>query len=284
MTKEIGITVTTLLLGSITLAQSPTTGAVDVGGYKLHVLLTGQGTPPVVFENGMGEDVSTWTKVQPQLSKVTQTLSYDRGGLGQSDPVPSSSSRDALALATELHKLLQAAKVHRPCVLVGHSLGGAIVQVYAHEYPDDVAALVLVDPGDGRLNELLRTRLPAEVWAAREKALAEEMPKMPAAVRQEYEGLKLSGEEASRAYPLPSVPTILLTGTKKNPDFPGNPIEQDLKLELHKEISAHTSGVEHILVPESRHYIQDDAPQKVISAVERVLNKVRAGDRKSAPQ
>ena len=117
-------------------------------------------------------------------------------------------------------------------------MGGAIVQVFAHEYPGEVAGLVLVDPGDGRLDKLLRSKLPPEIWSARQKALTEEMPKLPEAVRREYEALEASGDQAARAFPLPSVPIILLSGTKKNPRFPGNPVEQDLKLEGRLELGA----------------------------------------------
>ena len=56
--------------------------------------------------------------------------------------------------------------------MVGHSLGGAIVQVFAFEYPAEVAGLVLVDPGDGRVDKLLSSKLPPEIWSARQKALA----------------------------------------------------------------------------------------------------------------
>jgi pimeloyl-ACP methyl ester carboxylesterase len=264
---------------SVSWAQIVQDRKVSVGGYRLHVLELGTGHPVVVFENGMGEDLSTWKGVQPGIAKLTRTLTYDRAGLGQSEPSPSTGARDARQLASELHTLLHTINVPGPYVLVGHSLGGAIVQVYAHDYPAEVVGLVLVDPGDGRLDKLLRSKLPAEVWAAREKELAEEMPKLPVFVKKEYDALELSGDEASRAYPLPSIPIVLLTGTKKNPEFPGNPIEQDMKLQLHNELAAKVPGIRHVLVPESRHYIQDEAPDRVISAIQQVLNDIQATPR-----
>lgn len=246
---------------------------VNVGGRRIHVRESGSGHPVVVFENGMGEDLSTWKAVQPRIAQLTRTLSYDRAGLGQSEPSPSTHARDATQLARELRTLLRAAHVARPYVLVGHSLGGAVVQIFAHDFPADVGGLVLVDPGDGRLDRLLRTNLPPDVWSAREKALAEEMPKLPIAVKREYDALELSGDEASLAFPLPHIPIVLLTGTQKNPAFPGNPLEQDLKLQLHDELATKVPGITHVLVPESRHYIQDDAPDTVIAAIRQVLRK-----------
>ena len=72
--------------------------------------------------------------------------------------------------------------------------------------------------------------------------------------------------------PLPAVPTVLLTGTRKNPEFPGNPIEQDAKRELHDELAARIPGVRRVLVPQSRHYIQTDAPAQVVAAIGSVLD------------
>jgi len=260
-----------LLWNSNLFPQNARDSIVNIGKYKLHIRESGIGDPAVIFENGMGEDLSTWKEVQPSIAKLTHTLSYDRAGLGKSDPAPLGQERDAESLAEELHLLLKATQIKGPYILVGHSLGGAIAQIFAYKYPKEVCGLVLVDPGDGRLDRMLQKKLPESIWAARQKELAEEMSKIPVSVRMEFDGLEKSGEEASNAFPLPRIPVFLLTGTKKNPDFPGNPIEQDLKLQLHKELAAHVLGIQHILVPESRHYIQNDAPGKVLSAIEQVL-------------
>jgi len=175
-------------------------------------------------------------------------------------------------MASELRSLLRASKVPPPYILVGHSLGGAIVQVFAHSYPKEIAGLVLVDPEDGRLNDRLRSHMTETEWANRQKALDEVMPKLSDTQKAELEAYKASGKVLADAFPLPDV---LLTGTKKNPGFPGNPLEQDLKLELHNELLAMIPHAKHVLVPGSRHYIQNDAPSLVIEAVRDVANKYR---------
>lgn len=99
------------------------------------------------------------------------------------------------------------------------------------------------------------------------------MPKMPTSVKAEMDAYQKSGKAASKVFPLPDVLTILLTGTKINPEFPGNPLEQDLKLQLHNDILARIPNSRHVLVPTSRHYIQNDAPKLVIEAIQAVVSR-----------
>lgn len=259
------------LVPAMGMAQSTRERMVDLGGYRIHTSESGVGTCAVVFESGLGEDVATWNEVAPQISRFARVFAYDRPGLGKSDPSPH--PRTVQQMAAELHSLLHTAKVPPPYTLVGHSLGGTIVQVFAHLYPTEVAGLVLVDPENGRLDEMLRSRMTAGDWAARQKAVDDAMPKMPASVRAEMIAYQESGKALDEAIPLPDVPVTLLTGTKKNPEFPGNPLEQDLKRELHDALLAKIPGGKHVLVPNSRHYIQNDAPSLVIEAVRDMVSR-----------
>lgn len=246
---------------------------IQFDGYKDFTSESGLGRPVVVFVSGLGEDTTTWQDVEPQVATFTHTFAYDRAGLGKSDP--SSNPKSIEQMVLELELLLHNAKVPTPCVLVGHSLGGALVQLFAHLHPSEVAGLVLVDPEDGRILERLQAHLTPSQWDERQRALDQAMPKFSDAQKAELEGLKRSGKALADALPMPHVPVILLTGTQKDPSFPGNPIEQDLKLELQNELLSHVPDSKHILVPESRHYIQNDAPNVVIEAIRDVVSESR---------
>jgi pimeloyl-ACP methyl ester carboxylesterase len=116
---------------------------VDVGGYKMHIDCTGQGTPTVILDSGLGDSYISWRKVQPQLAQFARVCSYDRAGLGYSDSSPRPrTSRD---IAEELHMLLHNAGIFPPYILVGHSMGGYDVRLYASLYRGEVAGMVLVD-------------------------------------------------------------------------------------------------------------------------------------------
>jgi pimeloyl-ACP methyl ester carboxylesterase len=248
---------------------------VQIPGSKLHVIDMGSG-PLVVFESGVGEDTSTWNDVQPAIARFAHTVTYDRAGIGKSEPT--ASPRTAASMAADLHSMLHQAGFAPPYILVGHSLGGGIVQVFAHVYPKEVAGIVFVDPEDGRLIDRLKARLSPSEWQTRQNALDQALPNFSPAQRKELEAATVNGYDVGRALPLPSVPIILLSGTKKNPEFPNNPLEQDLKLELHNELLAKIPQAKHILSPNSRHYIQNEDPALVIQAVQEVVssNKPRS--------
>jgi pimeloyl-ACP methyl ester carboxylesterase len=116
---------------------------VDVGGYRLHLYCQGTGSPTVVIEAGQGDFGLSWSLVQPELAQTSRVCVYDRAGLGWSDPSPR--PRTLETMVDELHTLLTNAGIPGPYVLVGHSLGGMAVRLYAHHYSQDVAAMVLVD-------------------------------------------------------------------------------------------------------------------------------------------
>ena len=126
------------------LASTPPPGnLVDIGGYKLHLWCTGDGTPVVVLDNGLGGTSTGWGFVQPEVARFTRVCSYDRAGMGYSDAGPS--PRTARRIARELAELLGRSGIAGPVVLVGASIGGYNVRVFASDHPERAAGLVLVD-------------------------------------------------------------------------------------------------------------------------------------------
>ena len=95
-----------------------------INGHRMHLYCTGAGSPTVVLEGGLGDTWIGWQRVQPALSSVTRVCSYDRAGLGFSDP--QKAPRDARQISEQLHQVLKAAGVIRPLILVGQSAGGAL--------------------------------------------------------------------------------------------------------------------------------------------------------------
>jgi pimeloyl-ACP methyl ester carboxylesterase len=118
---------------------------IDVGTHRLHLHCTGSGTPTIVLAHAGGSQAGQWALIQPELATVTRVCSYDRSGFGWSDAMPGDA--DALSATRELQLLLDAAGEAGPYVLVGHSYGSFVVELYADAHPQDTAGVVLVDPG-----------------------------------------------------------------------------------------------------------------------------------------
>jgi pimeloyl-ACP methyl ester carboxylesterase len=119
---------------------------IDVGGRRLRVVRAGPaaGEPLIVLEHGAFGCAADWAVVQQRLAaKGFRSLAYDRAGLGHSDPGPS--PRDGRAVVADLAALLRALDERGPVVLVGHSMGGLMVRLFALTHPDRVLGVVLVD-------------------------------------------------------------------------------------------------------------------------------------------
>jgi pimeloyl-ACP methyl ester carboxylesterase len=186
---------------------------VDMGGYRMHIYCQGEGSPTVVMDAGAGDFSLTWALVQPEVAEFTRVCAYDRAGLGWSDLSPK--PRTAQNIVEELHTLLTNADIEGPYVLVGQSMGGLYMRLYAHEYPDEVAGMVLVDATP----ENWDLRLPQADVQATEREAKEEvrlvrlarllntigllalfdrypdqyLPRLPQAAREAYKGIILSG-------------------------------------------------------------------------------------------
>lgn len=119
---------------------------IDIGGYSLHLHCQGSGSPTVVLDAGMGDNALHWVRVQPAVAALTRVCSYDRAGLGWSDPGPE--PRTSGRIADELRTLLQRAGIDAPYVLVGHSYGAFDARIFAARHSDEIAGVVLVDAAD----------------------------------------------------------------------------------------------------------------------------------------
>lgn len=144
-----------------TTAPPPPGRLIDLGGYRLHLWCTGRGGPTVVLVPGIGGLSFGWALVQPAIAKETRVCSCDRGGMAWSDlgPRPRTKTQEAY----DLRRLLIKAGEPGPYVLVGQSMGGDVIRLFAADYPSDVAGMILVDSAtpeemtnlDGRIGPTL---------------------------------------------------------------------------------------------------------------------------------
>jgi pimeloyl-ACP methyl ester carboxylesterase len=116
---------------------------IDLGSHQLHLYRTGKSGPAVVLEAGLMSTILSWGGLQQRLSETFQVVSYDRAGLGWSEmgPMPRTADR----MVDELRSALEKAGIPPPYILVGHSFGGLLHQLFASRFPEEVAGMVLID-------------------------------------------------------------------------------------------------------------------------------------------
>jgi pimeloyl-ACP methyl ester carboxylesterase len=151
---RISLTILAIIAGLAVAAngapQRPTASAypppgrlVDIGGRKLHLNCTGQGSPTMILVAGGGAFSIDWALVQPKVAQTTRVCSYDQGGLGWSDSGPADETVEQTV--SDLHALMSAAGEKPPYILVGASIAGIYIQAYQRAYPNEVAALVFTN-------------------------------------------------------------------------------------------------------------------------------------------
>lgn len=261
---------------------------VDIGGRRLYLESMGAGTPSVVFESGSEDGAASLRDVALAVQHVTHAICYDRAGVDQSDPAPiPRTSRD---IAHDLRRLLDTAAVAPPYLLVGHSIAGLHLRVYAHLYPADVAGLVLLDAAhpDQWQRELgllpaPAANEPAAITAMRQTIIAEwEDP------TTNTEGLDVAGSAAQvrAAGALGDLPLVVITAGIDTWEE-GVPVAIAAELardwrQLQQELVALSTRSRQVLATESDHSIQDCQPELVVAEICRLVELVRAsahGDR-----
>jgi pimeloyl-ACP methyl ester carboxylesterase len=268
--------------------------SVDIGGGReLFLECMGEGAPTVILESGIHDSSEYWTvsqlltpavgpPVMQALAETNRVCRYDRPGTvvpgepraitDRSTPVPM--PRTAGDSVADLHALLQAAEVPGPYVIVAHSWGGMIGQLYARTHPEEVAGLVLVDAFAPALRDLL-----ADKWEAYIEVV-NDPPGETLSAQEDYEKFDIdaSVDQVLEAPPLPDIPLVVMSKTAPFPDFPPDagmttadleavwPAAQDTLVDL-------LPNTPHQIATGSIHYIQVTEPDLVTSAARLVMSR-----------
>jgi pimeloyl-ACP methyl ester carboxylesterase len=241
--RRIVVSIALALLSSSAVSEVTSPELVQVDNLRVETKVDGSGRPPVIFESGFTGGLFLWGTVQSQITKETLTLSYERAGLGRSDPGPN--PRSAEQIARELQGLLVAKAIAPPYIFVGHSAGGLFVRVFAHMYPKEIAGLVLVDPATEEDYERMQ----------HEKSV-EDLQKMgmPSGAVAQWRALPETIDQARHSWPLPAVPVVVLTSGKPLGAWPLATAEDMQRwLESHNRLVARIPGAKHIVFPNADH-------------------------------
>jgi pimeloyl-ACP methyl ester carboxylesterase len=254
--------------------------------------------------------VLDWQLVQPEVAGFARVCTYDRGGAGWSEP--GAQPRTSQQFVEELHTLLGNGRVEGPYVLVGHSLGGTNMQLYASQHPDEVAGMVLVDSAleDIDLLPIIESVSLSPVWG---KILAtigvlrllntvdypfselppdtqDELLAITSGTRQVYEAADEQssfGESIEEHLAAPMLlgdkPLIVLTAGPLQQE--GTDLSQEQMDQLDKahtrsqaDLTQRSQNSKQIIVEDSGHYIHLEQPNLVIDAIREVVEAARNGN------
>lgn len=248
---------------------------VDIGGRYLNAVVVGEGSPTVVMEAGLGQPISTWAMVSPEILKMSRVVMYDRAFLGKSDDGPE--PRNVGQVAEELHALLTKMKIAPPYVLVGHSMGGMTIRMFAARWPGEVAGLVFVDGSHEDLNAKVNALMTPEEREKDANDTAAMLASLPKGVQLEF-AVWGQNEAMMRNIKFPTnVPVVSLVQNGPLPETAAK-IEKLMRpiwLELHADWLKLMPQAKQVLANKSGHMIQFDEPNLVIQAVRDVLAAVR---------
>ena len=299
-------------------ANHPAPGSFyQVHGHTMHLYCTGTGSPTIVLEAGWGvsSPVVGWANLQADLAQITRVCSYDRAGLGWSEPQPGAG--DADHVAANLHELLAQAGVTGPMVLMSHSWGGIYVRDYMTHYPDQVVGLILLDsstpnqqqridavtgqhttPPSALLIRIFRLAYSAgiprlmgmckpvagmEAHAARE--LGESACRSPfEALVSEFYGMDASSKETLHSGPFGALPILIVSHDPEAGTGPNEPPEvrklEPLYAQMQEELKQLSTHSLRIIAKGSGHEVHLDRKALVLSAVRVFIAQIRG----TAPQ
>jgi len=197
-------------------------------------------------------------------------VTYARAGIGESETPADSTPRSVGAAAEELHRLLVAADVAGPIVLVGHSLGALVALTYAAQRPQLLAGLVLVDATDIHLN------------------LDIEKPRTVAADGDRADDLSFdvlaSAEEVARSRRPLDIPAVVIASRVERwldlddlePWRPFSLAELDERWQNHHRALASDLGATHKIPRHGGHYVQKDDPTLVAETIDNLITSTRS--------
>ena len=185
---------------------------VDIGGYSLFMKCEGSGDVTVLFEAGAGAPFSSWGELPPAISAKTRVCRYDRAGIGNSDPSPTT-PRTGQVIADELYTLLQNSGETAPYLLVAHSLGGLSTRLFAATHPAEVVGMILLDSTQEDFIDFLQAEMTPEEFENYQTNILSNLELDMPLTRTEIHALNDTAE-----FPLADLPLVVIARNVQPPN------------------------------------------------------------------
>jgi len=264
-----------ILLGCLSMSGSvssaPATASVDmIAGRQVESLTikNPSANVSIVFENGLRATVDGWDKVIDSLVPDASIFAYNRPGYGNSQET--GTARDGATIVEELRQTLRHKGLAPPYILVGHSLGGLYMQLFAKRYPQEVSGLVLVDP---LLPGVVKKSEEFPVWTRGAKRLF-----FSSTVNKEIDAIHQTSEQVLSLAPIDDKPIVMLINKPSGSTAVGVDFGAFNKDQKTRELVSGLYPKAKRIVVDSDHQVQRQNPADVVNAIRNILAKQPAGN------
>lgn len=232
---------------------------------RISYTLSGVGNPAVIFENGLGSTQEDWAAVFSAVAQFTQVLSYDRAGLGESDPAPT--PRTCQDMVDDLNALLTQVGIAPPYLLVAHSFGGLNARLFVAQHPQWIAGLLLVDPSHEDRDVHFERVMSEDLIQRNRRYLAD-----PSRNSETIDRLASNAQVRTARHDFDFPVIVLARGLPDEPDlvWPSAALQQ-VEAELQRKLAAACPKGSFRLAEKSGHFVQQDQPELVIECIRQLL-------------
>ena len=283
---------------------------VTVSDHKLHALAKGSGSPTVIFESGLGFDGHmSWYKVQDEVAKFTQAVSYDRAGVMWSGR--GSNEKSAAMISAELKLMLENGGFEPPYIFVGHSLAGLTGRPFISDNQDHMEGVVFVDvshpnqyeatpeelKGGGSLPDFLLAMLrifggmryiitsaplPTDDPNDAYSTIVPHMIHRSKGAFDESAQTEMIAKEVQLIESFGDIPLVVITGASPTRNDNMNVSQETREYmtrkwhEFQEDLLNLSSSSDHIMAMKSGHHVQISEPELVIESIRDLVNRWRS--------
>ncbi len=246
------------------------TRVITINGAAIEYFIAGSDAPAIVLLNGAGGPLEGWIRVLSPLEAVSTVVAYNRLGIGRSSKPSEPQTGDVVV--GMLHTLLGKLEVRPPYVLVGHSLGGLFINLFARTYPSEVAAVVFLDsaaPEDSTLIHEHGTTLQRFTQRVADAVFGRDQLGEAACVPETVESI-------GRAGTFPSVPVVVVSAGRPARGIPA--AVRAARARNQEGLVALSPLGEHVVASRSGHFPQISEPALVCDVIRSVVASLRERD------
>lgn len=242
-----------------------------VNEFELEYEIAGSGKHTVLLEAGAGAGMSDWDPVFNRIAEHATVIRYSRVGNGNSTAIKRHfTSRDYADYASEL---LTKLAVKQPVIVVAHSYGGSISRDFAAAYPQQIKALLMLDPSSEHDVDILRA---INLEQGNREIAQIKLDDMAEGMSNQY--LDFWSKRPLPNYPqIKDMPVTVIASVKQVKE-PANLFFTDQGRQMWGELwqgwaSAFPQG-KAVLTANSGHYVQFDEPELVVAELVDLLQKL----------